>query len=225
MGGTSSAAIDAEVLSFMAPELFWNFVVFAIVAAVTPGPNNIMLMASGVNFGTRASMPHYFGICFGAPVMFFATGLGLGSLIAAQPWIYFTIKVAGLSYLTYLAYLIAKTSSLDKSESTDQPLSFTQAMLFQLVNPKVWLMGSGAVAAFTTAEIAILPQVLTIAAVFFVIGFPTAAIWLLFGSSLRSLLERPAILRGFNILMAILLLASMYDSFIEIGQYVYSRLS
>ena len=178
------------------PELF----LFAISAAFTPGPNNIMIMASGVNFGVRASMPHFFGICFGFPTMFLATGFGLSALFVTYPAFHFAIKVVGLSYLTFLAWKIATTRSI-KTEEGDvggTPLTFMQAALFQWVNPKAWIMGTSALATFTQVGQPLIPQVLLIGGVFFLMTFPSAGVWLLFGSSLKNVLSKPRVLLIFK---------------------------
>lgn len=203
----------------MLPEL----ILFAISAAFTPGPNNIMIMASGVNFGVRASIPHFFGICFGFPTMFLATGFGLSALFVSYPVLHFAIKVVGLSYLTYLAWKIATTVKVDtkiEGATVGQPLTFFQAALFQWVNPKAWIMGTSALAAFTQVGEPLVPQVLLIAAVFFSMTFPSAGVWLMFGSALKDVLARPKVLRIFNISMAFILLWSMRHSFIDVARWL-----
>ena len=198
------------------PEL----IVFAVSAAFTPGPNNIMIMASGVNFGVRSSMPHFFGICFGFPTMFLATGFGLGALFIAYPVFHQTIKVVGLAYLTYLAWQIATSGKVEKGKVAGKPLTFIQAAIFQWVNPKAWIMGTSALAAFTQVGEPLVPQVLLIGSIFFVMTFPSAGVWLLFGSGLKEVLARPTVRRVFNVSMAILLLWSMRHSFAEVIGYI-----
>ncbi len=195
-------------------------ITFAVSAAFTPGPNNIMIMSSGVNFGARASMPHFFGICFGFPTMFLATGFGLGAIFLAYPGLHMAIKVFGLAYLSYLAWQIATSGQVERGERTGAPLTFFQAALFQWVNPKAWIMGTSAIAAFTVVGEPLVPQVLLIGLVFFAMAFPSAAVWLAFGSSLKRVFDNMLYLRLFNFTMAALLLWSMRDTFYEVFMYL-----
>ena len=197
------------------PEL----IIFAVSAAFTPGPNNIMIMASGVNFGLRASIPHVLGICFGFPTMFLATGFCLGALFIAYPIFHQTIKVVGLAYLSYLAWQIATSGKVEGGKEVSKPLTFVQAAIFQWVNPKAWIMGTSALAAFTQVGQPLVPQVLLIGVVFFAMTFPSAGVWLVFGSALKDVLARPKIRLGFNVSMAFLLLWSMRHSFVEVWSY------
>ncbi len=182
---------------------------FAFTAAITPGPNNIMIMASGLNHGVRASLPHLLGICLGFPAMFFAIGFGLGYLFESYPLLHEGIKVLGISYLIYLSWLIANAAP-DPSQSVHtKPLTFLQAALFQWVNPKAWIMGTSAIATFTVGDIDIHQQILVIGAVFFVLTFPCAGSWLFLGRFLQRIFTNPRYLRYFNVAMAILLIASI----------------
>lgn len=193
------------------------FILFAAIAAITPGPNNIMIMSSGVNFGVRASLPHLLGICFGVPILMVALGFGAGALFERFVWLHETIKIVGITYLLYLAYRIAH-SAPDAVETTRaKPLSFVEAALFQLVNPKTWIMGTSAIATYTTVGIDMTPQVLSVGLVFFVLAWPSAGIWLVFGVGLNKLLKKPLHRRLFNWSMAILLLLSMYSVIAELG--------
>ena len=198
------------------PEL----ILFSVSAAFTPGPNNIMIMSSGVNFGARASMPHLFGICLGFPAMFLATGFGLGALFLNYPVLHMMIKVLGLTYLTYLAWQIATSGKVERGELLGRPLTFFQAALFQWVNPKAWIMGTSAIAAFTVVGQDLVPQVLLIGFVFLSMAFPSAGVWLAFGSSLKQLFENIVYLRVFNITMAILLMWSMRHTYMEVVGYL-----
>ncbi|NMH64513.1 LysE family translocator [Shewanella salipaludis] len=190
-------------------ELVFAIALFAFSSGITPGPNNIMLMSSGVNFGVRRSLPHLLGISFGFPLMVLAIGLGLSSLFQAYPMLHQIIKVAGIGYLLYLAWLIANNHSKLEGKRSANPFSFLQAAAFQWVNPKGWIMAVGAVATFTSMQQALAPQVLTIAAVFFCVALPCALVWLGFGVALQRVLKRPRQQKIFNICMALLLLASI----------------
>jgi len=173
-----------------------------------------MMMSSGLNFGVRASLPHLFGICFGFPTMFLAVGFGLGYFFEQYPMLHTGIKIVGILYLLYLAYLIAVSAQLSE-KSVDEvkapaPLTFMQAALFQWVNPKAWIMGTSAIAAYTTVGADMQWQIISIGVLFMAIAFPGAGVWLVFGVGLQRLINKPAYLRAFNIVMAFLLVASIW---------------
>ena len=105
-------------------EIVLSVLLFALVSTVTPGPNNIMIMTSGVNFGVWRTLPHYLGICFGFPAMVVAISLGLGKVFEAFPQLHLVIKVLGITYLLYLAWRIATTATEIDGEKTSKPLSF-----------------------------------------------------------------------------------------------------
>ena len=190
-------------------ELIITIALFAFSAGITPGPNNIMLMTSGVNFGVKRSIPHLMGIIVGFPSMVLAIGLGLSTVFQAYSVAHQMIKVAGIVYLLYLSWLIANSSSNLEGKKTTKPFSFIQAAAFQWVNPKGWIMAVGAIATFTSIEQALAPQVITIAIVFFCIALPCATIWLSFGLGLKKLLKNERQQRIFNISMALLLVLSI----------------
>ena len=188
-----------------------SLVPFAIAAAFTPGPNNIMIMASGLNFGWRASLPHLLGICFGFPSMFLAVGFGLGYLFESFPLFHKSIQIVGILYLLYLSWKIAVSapSNIDSNNAASKPLSFLQAALFQWVNPKAWIMGSSAIAAYTTVGTALNLQILLIALVFLLMAFPSAAVWMFFGAGLKRVLKDHRKQVIFNISMGLLLALSI----------------
>ncbi|ARD21819.1 MULTISPECIES: LysE family translocator [Shewanella] len=190
-------------------ELVFTIALFAFSAGITPGPNNIMLMTSGVNFGIKRSMPHLLGIIIGFPSMVVAIGLGLSAVFQAYPMTHQVIKVAGIIYLLYLSWRIANSSSNLEGKQTAKPFNFFQAAAFQWVNPKGWIMAVGAIATFTDISHALIPQVLTIAVVFFMVALPCASIWLSFGIGLKKLLKNERQQRIFNISMALLLVLSI----------------
>jgi len=195
-------------------DLSYSLLIFAASAAFTPGPNNMMIMASGLNYGVRASLPHFFGICLGFPAMFFAMGFGLGRIFEASVLLHECIQVLGLAYLLYLACLIAMADSNgvedDLGEETkSRPLTFVQAALFQWINPKAWIMGGSAITAFSTVGAEMQSQVLMIGLIFLIMAFPSAAVWMLFGAGLKQVMRNPLYFRVFNATMAILLVASM----------------
>ena len=136
-------------------ELFLAMVLFAFVTSVTPGPNNMMLLASGVNYGFRSTLAHMFGISIGHCVMLLAVGTGFGELLTKFPAIYIAIKVLGFVYMLYLAWAIATSNSntsTSNNKSSTEPLTFIQAAAFQWVNPKAWVMAIGFFSNYITKE-------------------------------------------------------------------------
>ncbi|MFN3514578.1 MAG: LysE family translocator [Phenylobacterium sp.] len=190
------------------PELFAALALFAFVSSITPGPNNTMLMASGANFGFRATAPHLLGVGLGFGVMVAAVGLGLGGIFAAYPQLHTVLAVAGAAYLLWLAWKIATAQGLSAGQGSGRPFTFLQAAAFQWVNPKAWAMALGAVTAYAPRENYV-ANVLVVSAVFLAVNLPCVASWTGFGVALRRFLERPAALRAFNIGMALLLAASL----------------
>tara|TARA_A100000171_G_C2138807_1_gene152777 strand:- start:3453 stop:4082 length:630 start_codon:yes stop_codon:yes gene_type:complete len=192
----------------ISPELVVSAFLFALAAAITPGPNNVFLMSSGANFGIRLSLPLLAGVCFGFPLMFLAIGLGLGSLFQQFPTIHLVITVIGVVYLTVLAWKIANAGAPEEKQNT-QPITFLQSAGFQWVNPKAWIMATGAIAAFTRPADDMHWQVIQLTLVFMLAAIPSAWTWLLFGVGLQKLLKDPRNLRIFNLAMAMLLILSM----------------
>ncbi|MFV0594122.1 LysE family translocator [Shewanella sp.] len=190
-------------------ELILAIALFAFSSGITPGPNNIMLMTSGVNFGVKRSIPHLMGISLGFPTMILAIGLGLSAIFQTYPIIHQVIKVIGIVYLLYLSWLIANSSSKMEGKSIAKPFSFLQAAAFQWVNPKGWIMAVGAIATFTSVQQDLTPQVITIATVFLCVAFPCAVVWLGFGVALKRILKNERQQKIFNITMAVLLVASI----------------
>ncbi|UGA55736.1 LysE family translocator [Vibrio sp. VB16] len=182
---------------------------FAISSSVTPGPNNIMVMTSGLNFGIRRSMPLLIGICVGFTAMLLLVGLGFGQLFTLFPQLSLIIKIIGTAYLLYLAWLIARSSNVGVTNQQVKPIGFIKGALFQWVNAKAWVVSIGAISAFTTMGESFFSQNMTIATTFFIISFPCVGIWLMFGSMLRQFLDNAAYLRWFNITMSLLLVGSV----------------
>lgn len=183
--------------------------IFAFSSSFTPGPNNMMLLASGVNFGVRRTVPHMAGIEIGFGVMVMLIGLGLGGIFVAYPPLYTVLKVAGISYLLWLAWRIANSGPIREGESSGKPLTFFQAAAFQWVNPKAWMMAVTAVSTYrifadTTLNAAF------VALNFVVANLPSVVIWTWFGAGMRKLLSDPARVRIFNWTMAVLLVLSLW---------------
>ncbi|KFE49320.1 LysE family translocator [Pseudomonas congelans] len=200
---------------FLSFDLLLAFTLFAFVTSITPGPNNMMLLASGVNFGFSRTLPHMLGISVGFFVLVLAVGFGLGSVFKAWPVLYTILRYVGAAYLLYLAWKIATSGpASDNVDSQGKPLSFMSAALFQLVNPKAWIMAIGAISTYTPMQ-GYFYNVVVISAVFALINLPSVGVWAGFGSLLRNVLRDPLGLRIFNGVMAALLVASLYPLFIE----------
>lgn len=195
-------------------EALLPIVLFTFSTSITPGPNNLMIMSSGLNYGVERSLPHLLGICLGFPAMIVAIGLGLGTLFAQFPLLHEIIRWAGIAYLLYLAWVIARTREVG-SATTDRPFTFIQAVAFQWVNPKGWIMAVGALAAFTSPGGEMWFDVARIALTFVAIGGPCIIIWLMFGVGLKRVLNDPVHLRRFNISMGILLAASVVPMMLD----------
>lgn len=181
---------------------------FAFASSITPGPNNIMLLTSGVNFGFVRTIPHMLGVSLGFFVVALCIGSGLGVVLKLYPPLYLILKICATAYLLYLSWRIAFSRSLKTAdEGKGRPLTFIEAALFQWVNPKVWVMAITAMTLYVT-ENAAWVSVLIIAAVSAAVNFPCISCWAGCGTTLRSFLANPKRLRVFNIFMGILLVAS-----------------
>lgn len=203
-------------------EIFIAVLFFAFSTTITPGPNNVMIMSSGMNYGIKASMPHFMGICLGFPLMVLLVGLGFGVVFDRYPNLHQLIKVLGVLYLLWLAWHIATAEPKAIKKGEKKPFTFWQAALFQWVNAKAWVMASGAVAAFTTVQGSPLLEVLAITLAFLLMAFPCVGVWLVFGSLLRKVLTQPIMQRLFNISMALILLLSIVPVIIELWQFYFA---
>ncbi|WP_233008415.1 LysE family translocator [Rheinheimera faecalis] len=198
----------------------WNYLLalltFSWVACITPGPNNMMILSSGLNFGVRASLPHLFGINLGFCLMVVLIGMGLGSVFTLYPMLHQLVKVVGLLYLLWLAWKIATTDPVSTSEGKVKPFGFWQAAAFQWVNAKAWVMITGAVATFTTVGGNIGLQIFLITAAFFLVGLPCTTSWLLGGHLMSKVLKNDRAYRLFNRLMGLLLAVSTWPVVYEL---------
>jgi threonine/homoserine/homoserine lactone efflux protein len=198
----------------MSHQLLFAFVVFAAVMFFTPGPNNIMVLSSGLTYGFRRTMPHILGITFGFAFMVGAVGFGFGAVFLAFPVLQTILKYAGAAYLIYLAAAIAMSGPPKPGEAGRKPMTFFGAAMFQWVNVKGWVMVIGTITAY--AAIAVFPWNIAIqTALSLAMGIVSTSIWTLFGSALRPVLTSPVAVRAFNIVMAILLLASLIPVLME----------
>ena len=195
---------------------FLPLVTFAVATAITPGPNNIMLTASGANFGFRRTLPHMLGVAIGFTVMVLAIGLGLSEIFERFPLIHEVLRYGGGAYLIYLAYRIATAAPTppDAAQPAGRPLTFLQAALFQWINPKSWMMAVGAISAYTTVGGNLLLESVFIALTFGAIGLPSTALWAGLGVAIGRLLQTRWALRAFNVAMALLLVASLAVMFV-----------
>jgi threonine/homoserine/homoserine lactone efflux protein len=199
----------------MSQPLFIAFVVFAAVMFFTPGPNNVMLLSSGLTHGFRRTLPHIAGITLGVAFMVAAVGLGLGTVFIAYPVLQTILKYAGAAYLIYLSAAIAMSGAAPSGQDNRRgPMTFWGAAVFQWINVKGWVMVIGTITAY--AAIASFPWNIVIqTAISLVMGTLSTVAWALFGSALRPVLTSPRAVRAFNIVMAALLLASLYPVFME----------
>jgi threonine/homoserine/homoserine lactone efflux protein len=191
------------------------FILFAVVMYFTPGPNNIMLLSSAVTYGFRRTLPHVVGITVGFAFMVGAVGLGLGTIFIAYPVLQTILKFAGVAYLIYLAAAIALSGPVEPGQDNQRgPMTFWGAAMFQWVNVKGWVMVIGTIT--TYAAIAAYPWNIAIQVVLsLILGALSCTTWALFGSSLRPILASRRAVRTFNIVMAVLLLASLYPVFMD----------
>ncbi len=196
-----------EAASVAPAFLLLPLTLFALVTSITPGPNNILLTASGANFGFRRTVPHMLGIGAGFLSLIFATGLGLGAVILASPLLHQGLKLAGAAYLAWLAWQLARAGAVE-SLAQARPMRFHEAALFQYVNPKAWMMAVGAVAAFTSPGGDYAIELTLIAVIFAIINLPCVSLWALFGVGIGKVLDNNAARRVFNFAMAGLTVAS-----------------
>ena len=198
----------------MSFELIFALFIFAFVSSITPGPNNIMLMASGTNFGFQKSIPHILGINIGYSMLIFSLGIGLMEVFNLFPLIKNILKFLCVGYLVYLSYRIAtsSTSAGKNEEHKSRPMSFTEAMLFQWVNPKGWTMGLSAITIYSPTNA--LSSIILVTFAFSITNFPCQCLWVLLGQQFRKLMTSSIKLRIFNYIMAGLLMLTLIQIFL-----------
>lgn len=193
----------------MTYDLLLGLILFAFVSSITPGPNNLMLMASGANFGFRRTIPHMLGVGIGFSVMIVLVGIGLISVFDRFPVLHTLLKVVSVFYLLWLSWKIANAAAPKGQGGSDaKPFSFLQAALFQWVNPKAWTMALTAIAVYTADQS--LRSVLLVALAFGLVNLPSVSSWTVLGQQMARFLTSPARLRLFNWTMAGLLVLSLY---------------
>jgi threonine/homoserine/homoserine lactone efflux protein len=185
------------------------FFLFALVAAVTPGPSNVMLTATGAVAGIRGGLPCLAGVSAGMGLLIFAVALGLGKIILVYPALLTALNWLGAAFLLWLAWRIA-SSGVVGGEAKGEPVGFVRATLFQWVNPKSWMASVSAVGTYLHADAdAGLLQPLTFALVFVAASLPSGFVWLAFGASMHRLLTSARAARIFNTAMGGALAASI----------------
>ena len=196
----------------MSFELLTALCLYAFVSSITPGPNNLMLMASGANFGYQRTIPHMLGVGIGFMIMIVLIGMGLKQLFDAYPLSHQILKVVSITYLLYLAYKIAVSTVPKIKENPEDgdanPLTFFQAALFQWVNPKAWTMALTAISVYSPS--ANIESILLVALIFGGINLPSVSVWTALGQELSRFLTNELRLKVFNVSMAFLLILSMY---------------
>jgi threonine/homoserine/homoserine lactone efflux protein len=206
----------------MSPAILSAAALFGFVTSITPGPNNMMLLASGLNFGVRRSLPHMLGISVGYVVLMLAVGFGLGEAFRAVPSAFVALKIAGGPYMLWLAWRIASSTPTDRQaqegeamhrQAASRPMTFLAALAFQWVNPKAWVIVVTAVATYVAPQ-EFTRDLLIVTGICGLINVPAIGIWAAFGASLRRFLSNPRWRRAFNVTMALLLVASLRPLFV-----------
>ena len=175
----------------------------------SPGPSNILVLVSSINFGYQRTIPLILGLISGLALMIVAMGIGLSQIFTAYPAIHTILKVVSITYLLYLAWKIARSSSLSIKAESAKAMSFVEGLIFQTTNPKAWFGAISIVATYTTDETSILSQVLFIAVLLLLIGFICLSVWSIFGSVFARFLQEPRTRRVFNIVLALVLVLSL----------------
>ncbi|MFT3730464.1 MAG: LysE family translocator [Hyphomicrobium sp.] len=194
----------------MSHELFLSLITFAFVSAITPGPNNTMLLASGVNFGFVRTRPHILGVVIGFTIMVLAVAFGVGKVFSLFPQLYNLLRAISIAYLLWLAWRIGTAGATDPIVGEEaQPMTFLEAALFQWVNPKGWMVCLSVAANYVAPEDP-WGDVAILSAVFLIVSVISASSWAMFGTSLRPLLRDERSMRIFNAVMAVALVASLW---------------
>ena len=189
-------------------ELTFALVSFYFVMFVTPGPNNIMLFASGVKYGFKKTIPHILGIPLGHFVQISLVSLGLGFVFQAYPMVQQVLKIIGCLYLFFLAYRMFGSLNMKESKKTGRPLKFYEAALFQILNPKAWVIAITAVSVFFPKDESFITGLLFLTCIAPIVNLPSISIWVLFGSSIRVMISNPAVKKTIEVILAVLLVGT-----------------
>ena len=178
------------------------FVTYSFVMSITPGPNNVMLTASGANFVFRRTVPHIAGIVAGFSVVLLSVCAGLDAIFTRWPDLQVVLRFAGAAYLVYLSWRILRAGEA-RTGTSPKPLTLLEAAAFQFLNPKAWVMTLTAAALFLPRELGFLTACAYMVAIMALVNLPCITIWALFGSSLRGFLAKPRGRVAFNAAMAV----------------------
>lgn len=201
----------------MRPSSFYPLLMFTLVYSLTPGPNNILLAASGAAFGYRRSLPHMLGVSVGAALMLVIVGCGLCASFSHMPLLHSLLRYLAALYLLWLAWRIAQSGAAGRHQAPPQPLRFWQGMALQWINPKTWMMAVGVAATYTPRE-GYFTQLLLAGVLLALVSFPSISLWTLFGQCVACSLRSAEALQRFNRVMAALLLCSLYPFALELWQ-------
>lgn len=188
---------------------------FTSSTCLTPGPNNLMLMSSSLNFGIQRSLPHYLGICVGFTVLVLSVALGLGVLFTEYHSLQTVLKIAGSAYMLYLAWQISRShGTVDTSNTSAKPFTFLQAAAFQWVNPKAWLMAIGVTSMFSISQQFFWNAVM-VSLIYMLVYLPCGVVWMTLGTFIKRFMVNPHFQRWFNYIMGTLLALSVILIFID----------
>lgn len=185
-----------------------GLIAYSFVAAVTPGPNNVILWATGIQFGFRAAIPYLAGIGVGMAAMVLAVALGIGLLVETVPGLELALRLIGSAYLLYLAYRIAFSAVVSMTDVPRAP-TFGGAVAFQFVNPKAWFFVLGAVGAFRPDSLDVLAGGLLMAGVIVLVVMPSASVWAAGGHALGRFVSGPRAHRAVSLILALILAATI----------------
>ena len=188
-------------------ELILAVATFGFITSVTPGPNNTILFATGVNYGVKKALPFLFGIMLGLSAILTAIGLGLGIVFVTLPAVYQILKYLGFAYILFLAYSIIR-SGYKPIESNSKLFGLFEATFFQFVNPKVWVVMPSFMASFIPIG-ASLELTIVLVLVFLTFTLPGALAWAVFGGLLKNFMSATKKRLIFNWIAGLLLVASM----------------
>ncbi|HEV8034644.1 LysE family translocator [Yoonia sp.] len=191
-------------------EILIALIGFAFASSVTPGPNNLMLMASGANYGLRRTVPHMLGISIGHAFMVAMVGIVLLQIFTTYPVLNIALKILSATYMLWLSWKIANAVPPEAKEVTGKPFTFLQAAAFQWVNPKAWFMAITAISAYAPQDRGLIAGSLMVAVVFAAVNLPSVTVWAWMGVQVRRWLGTARRLRVFNVTMAVLLVVSLY---------------
>ncbi len=194
----------------MTYEILIALIGFAFASSITPGPNNLMLMASGANYGLRRTLPHMLGISIGHAFMVAMVGIVLLRVFETYPVLNIVLKVLSATYMLWLAWKIANAVPPEAKEVTGKPFTFLQAAAFQWVNPKAWFMAITAISAYAPQDRGIVVGSVIVAVIFAAVNLPSVTVWAWIGVQVRRWLGTARRLRVFNVSMAVLLVVSLY---------------